>query len=157
MSDNFPADIDSKYDFSEAEGSSMDSGEHVEPGFREEGQGVSSEGMGTKDSTNCGTYNGQASVKSKLFEGYKDPSSQFSGQIRSYLSYSSYRSYHQDGSGVGGLTAEDIEKAREAKRNEKPHKQMVRLHVFSLVPVAQRCAVCVSCLPLCCSLSVVAQ
>uniref|UniRef100_A0A8C7KW89 Atypical kinase COQ8A, mitochondrial n=1 Tax=Oncorhynchus kisutch TaxID=8019 RepID=A0A8C7KW89_ONCKI len=103
----------------------MDSGEHVEPGFREERQGVSSEGMGTTDSTTCGTYNGQASVKSKLFEGYKDPSSQFSGQIRSYLSYSSYRSYHQDGSGVGGLTAEDIEKAREAKRNEKPHKQML--------------------------------
>lgn len=96
----------------------MDSGE----------QGVSSEGMGTTDGTTC---NGQASVKSKLFEGYKDPSSQFSGQIRSYLSYSSYRSYHQDGSGVGGLTAEDIEKAREAKRNEKPHKQMVRLHTFS--------------------------
>uniref|UniRef100_A0A673VRL2 Atypical kinase COQ8A, mitochondrial n=1 Tax=Salmo trutta TaxID=8032 RepID=A0A673VRL2_SALTR len=93
----------------------MDSGE----------QGVSSEGMGTTDGTTCGTYNGQASVKSKLFEGYKDPSSQFSGQIRSYLSYSSYRSYHQDGSGVGGLTAEDIEKAREAKRNEKPHKQML--------------------------------
>ncbi|XP_020310282.1 atypical kinase COQ8A, mitochondrial isoform X4 [Oncorhynchus kisutch] len=125
VSDDFPADIDSKYDFSEAEGSSMDSGEHVEPGFREERQGVSSEGMGTTDSTTCGTYNGQASVKSKLFEGYKDPSSQFSGQIRSYLSYSSYRSYHQDGSGVGGLTAEDIEKAREAKRNEKPHKQML--------------------------------
>uniref|UniRef100_A0AAZ3NMJ3 Atypical kinase COQ8A, mitochondrial n=1 Tax=Oncorhynchus tshawytscha TaxID=74940 RepID=A0AAZ3NMJ3_ONCTS len=122
---DFPADIDSKYDFSEAEGSCMDSGEHVEPGFRKEGQGVSSEGMGTTDSTTCGTYNGQASVKSKLFEGYKDPSSQFSGQIRSYLSYSSYRSYHQDGSGVGGLTAEDIEKAREAKRNEKPHKQML--------------------------------
>ncbi|XP_029606864.1 atypical kinase COQ8A, mitochondrial isoform X4 [Salmo trutta] len=114
-SDDFPADIDSKYDFSGAEGSSMDSGE----------QGVSSEGMGTTDGTTCGTYNGQASVKSKLFEGYKDPSSQFSGQIRSYLSYSSYRSYHQDGSGVGGLTAEDIEKAREAKRNEKPHKQML--------------------------------
>ncbi|XP_014060706.1 atypical kinase COQ8A, mitochondrial isoform X2 [Salmo salar] len=111
-SDDLPADIDSKYDFSGAEGSSMDSGE----------QGVSSEGMGTTDGTTC---NGQASVKSKLFEGYKDPSSQFSGQIRSYLSYSSYRSYHQDGSGVGGLTAEDIEKAREAKRNEKPHKQML--------------------------------
>uniref|UniRef100_A0A4W5NYT4 Atypical kinase COQ8A, mitochondrial n=1 Tax=Hucho hucho TaxID=62062 RepID=A0A4W5NYT4_9TELE len=104
VSDDFPADIDSKYDFSGAEGS---------------------KGMGTTDSTTCGTYNGQASVKSKLFESYKDPSSQFSGQIRSYLSYSSYRFYHQDGSGVGGLTAEDIEKAREAKRNEKPHKQML--------------------------------
>uniref|UniRef100_A0A4W5P603 Atypical kinase COQ8A, mitochondrial n=1 Tax=Hucho hucho TaxID=62062 RepID=A0A4W5P603_9TELE len=125
VSDDFPADIDSKYDFSGAEGSSMDSGEHLESGFREEGQGVSTEGMGTTDSTTCGTYNGQASVKSKLFESYKDPSSQFSGQIRSYLSYSSYRFYHQDGSGVGGLTAEDIEKAREAKRNEKPHKQML--------------------------------
>ncbi|XP_023990954.1 atypical kinase COQ8A, mitochondrial isoform X3 [Salvelinus sp. IW2-2015] len=125
VSDDFPADIDSKYDFSGAEGSSVDSGEHVESGFREEGQGVSSEGMGTTDGTTCGTFNGQASLKSKLFEGYKDPSSQFSGQIRSYLSYSSYRSYHQDGSGVGGLTAEDIEKAREAKRNEKPHKQML--------------------------------
>lgn len=36
------------------------------------------------------------------------------------------RSYHQDPSTVGGLTAEDIEKARESKRTEgKPHKQMV--------------------------------
>lgn len=122
----------------------MDSGE----------QGVSSEGMGTTDGTTC---NGQASVKSKLFEGYKDPSSQFSGQIRSYLSYSSYRSYHQDGSGVGGLTAEDMEKAREAKRNEKPHKQMVHLHLISLLPVTPRCAECVSCQPLCCSVSVLAQ
>lgn len=108
----------------------MDSGEHVGSGFRDEG-GFSSEGTESADGATSGTYNGQVSVKSKLFEGYKDPSSQFSGQIRSYRSYSSYRSYHQDGSGVGGLTAEDIEKAREAKRNEKPHKQMVRLHTFS--------------------------
>uniref|UniRef100_A0A673C1D2 Atypical kinase COQ8A, mitochondrial n=1 Tax=Sphaeramia orbicularis TaxID=375764 RepID=A0A673C1D2_9TELE len=36
------------------------------------------------------------------------------------------RSYHQDPSTVGGLTAEDIEKARESKRTEaKPHKQML--------------------------------
>uniref|UniRef100_A0A671P0T9 Atypical kinase COQ8A, mitochondrial n=1 Tax=Sinocyclocheilus anshuiensis TaxID=1608454 RepID=A0A671P0T9_9TELE len=55
--------------------------------------------------------------KSKLFEGYKDPTSQFTGQTRSY---------HQDHSSVGGITAEDIEKAREAKRNcSKPHKQML--------------------------------
>uniref|UniRef100_A0A8C7HGS0 Atypical kinase COQ8A, mitochondrial n=1 Tax=Oncorhynchus kisutch TaxID=8019 RepID=A0A8C7HGS0_ONCKI len=53
------------------------------------------------------------------------PTPCFSGQIRSYRSYSVYRSYHQDRSGVGGLTAEDMEKAREAKRNEKPHKQML--------------------------------
>ncbi|XP_029589506.1 atypical kinase COQ8A, mitochondrial isoform X1 [Salmo trutta] len=123
-SDDFPADMDSKYDFSGAEGSNMDSGEHVGSGFRDEG-GFSSEGTESADGATSGTYNGQVSVKSKLFEGYKDPSSQFSGQIRSYLSYSSYRSYHQDGSGVGGLTAQDMEKAREAKRNEKPHKQML--------------------------------
>lgn len=36
------------------------------------------------------------------------------------------RSYHQDPSTVGGLTAEDIEKARQSKGAEtKPHKQMV--------------------------------
>lgn len=37
------------------------------------------------------------------------------------------RAFHQDHSSVGGLTAEDIEKAREAKSNpeNKPHKQML--------------------------------
>lgn len=36
------------------------------------------------------------------------------------------RSYHQDPSTVGGLTAEDIEKARQRKTaDSKPHKQMV--------------------------------
>lgn len=36
------------------------------------------------------------------------------------------RSYHQDPSTVGGLTAEDIEKARRGKKAEiKSHKQMV--------------------------------
>lgn len=36
------------------------------------------------------------------------------------------RSYHQDPSSVGGLTAEDISKTRQSKRdNTKPHKQMV--------------------------------
>uniref|UniRef100_A0A672HWL1 Atypical kinase COQ8A, mitochondrial n=1 Tax=Salarias fasciatus TaxID=181472 RepID=A0A672HWL1_SALFA len=36
------------------------------------------------------------------------------------------RTYHQDPSTVGGLTAEDIEKARQGKRTEtKPHKQML--------------------------------
>lgn len=38
------------------------------------------------------------------------------------------RFFHQDQSPVGGLTAEDIEKARQAKARpeSKPHKQMVR-------------------------------
>jgi len=36
------------------------------------------------------------------------------------------RGYHQDPTAVGGLTAEDLEKARQSKRAEmKPHKQMV--------------------------------
>lgn len=93
--------------------------------------------------------------KQSLFEGYKDPSKQFTGPTRSYHQdarhfiahqhlYSSslnrhlwgqlycqhqvsqLRSYHQDPSTVGGLTAEDIEKARQGKRAEsKPHKQML--------------------------------
>uniref|UniRef100_A0A4W4HM65 Atypical kinase COQ8A, mitochondrial n=1 Tax=Electrophorus electricus TaxID=8005 RepID=A0A4W4HM65_ELEEL len=54
--------------------------------------------------------------KSELFKGYKDPSKQFTGS----------RSYHQDHSPMGGLTAEDIDKARETKRGStKPHKQML--------------------------------
>ncbi|MCI4395869.1 hypothetical protein PGIGA_G00197010 [Pangasianodon gigas] len=54
--------------------------------------------------------------KSNVFERYKDPTKQFTGT----------RSYHQDHSSVGGLTAKDINKAREAKRSiSKPHKQML--------------------------------
>lgn len=46
------------------------------------------------------------------------------------------RSYHQDPSTVGGLTAEDIEKARQSKGAEiKPHKQMV---------IAQSINICLS-------------
>ncbi|KAM3603578.1 uncharacterized protein V6R79_025212 [Siganus canaliculatus] len=93
--------------------------------------------------------------KQSLFEGYKDPSKQFSGHTRSYHQDSRHfmgqhhlynhslnrhlwrqlycqhqasqlRSYHQDPSTVGGLTADDIEKARQSKRAEmKPHKQML--------------------------------
>uniref|UniRef100_A0A8C5HW57 Atypical kinase COQ8A, mitochondrial n=1 Tax=Gouania willdenowi TaxID=441366 RepID=A0A8C5HW57_GOUWI len=65
-----------------------------------------------------------ASGKHTLFEGYKDPSRQFGGQTRSY--HRDLRSYHQDPSTVQGLTAEDIDKARQGKRAEnKPHKQML--------------------------------
>lgn len=48
--------------------------------------------------------------------------------VRLYRQYqvSQLRTYHQDPTTVGGLTAEDIEKARQSKRAEiKPHKQMV--------------------------------
>uniref|UniRef100_A0A8C4RQ19 ABC1 atypical kinase-like domain-containing protein n=1 Tax=Erpetoichthys calabaricus TaxID=27687 RepID=A0A8C4RQ19_ERPCA len=42
-------------------------------------------------------------------------------------SFEQKRSFHQDHSSVGGLTAEDINKAREAKTSSdsKPHKQML--------------------------------
>ncbi|XP_068564994.1 atypical kinase COQ8A, mitochondrial isoform X2 [Cebidichthys violaceus] len=82
--------------------------------------------------------------KQSLFEGYKDPSKQFSGHTRSYHQdarhfynhslnrhlwghqVSQLRSYHQDPTTVGGLTAEDIEKARQGKKADiKSHKQML--------------------------------
>ncbi|XP_019338647.1 atypical kinase COQ8A, mitochondrial isoform X1 [Alligator mississippiensis] len=62
-----------------------------------------------------------AKVNAKLFGGFRDPGNPFaaaSGQNRAF---------HQDHSSVSGLTAEDIEKARQAKSNpgHKPHKQML--------------------------------
>lgn len=62
-----------------------------------------------------------AKVNAKLFGGFRDPSNPFatgSGQSRTF---------HQDHSSVGGLTAEDIDKARQAKADpqHKPHKQML--------------------------------
>uniref|UniRef100_A0A4W6ETR6 Atypical kinase COQ8A, mitochondrial n=1 Tax=Lates calcarifer TaxID=8187 RepID=A0A4W6ETR6_LATCA len=48
------------------------------------------------------------------------------GQLYCQHQVTPIRSYHQDPSTVGGLTAEDIEKARQSKRAEtKPHKQML--------------------------------
>lgn len=124
------------------------------------------------------------SGKQSLFDGYKDPSKQFSGHTRSYHQDIRYkyslsqlqstvnmfledkgndfffgcvrhfyshglnrhvwgqlyrqhqlRSYHQDPSTVGGLTAEDIEKARQGKKVEiKSHKQMVIIvHPFLIL------------------------
>lgn len=44
---------------------------------------------------------------------------------------SQLRTYHQDPTSVGGLTADDIEKARQSKRAEiKPHKQAVNMCFF---------------------------
>ncbi|XP_056619893.1 atypical kinase COQ8A, mitochondrial [Triplophysa dalaica] len=102
---NFSADMDSKYDFTSSEENFESAGQ----------EGLDSDSV-FRDSGAANTYS-QAAVKSKLFEGYKDPTSQFTGQTRSY---------HQDHTSVGGITAEDIEKAREAKRSSsKPHKQML--------------------------------
>uniref|UniRef100_A0AAY4B630 Atypical kinase COQ8A, mitochondrial n=1 Tax=Denticeps clupeoides TaxID=299321 RepID=A0AAY4B630_9TELE len=101
--------MDSKYDFTGTDASLEDS-EHggVDP-KAEESLGHAGMGVG-----GAGT---QPPGRSRLFEGYRDPGRQFSWPVRSY---------HQDHSSVGGLTAEDIQKAREAKRTEsKPHKQML--------------------------------
>uniref|UniRef100_A0A673MHK0 Atypical kinase COQ8A, mitochondrial n=1 Tax=Sinocyclocheilus rhinocerous TaxID=307959 RepID=A0A673MHK0_9TELE len=104
---DFNTDMDSKYDFSASE-------ENLESTAQ---GGLDSDSVFRDANTGAAHTYSQASGKSKLFEGYKDPTSQFTGQTRSY---------HQDHSSVGGITAEDIEKAREAKRNSsKPHKQML--------------------------------
>ncbi|XP_061668905.1 atypical kinase COQ8A, mitochondrial [Syngnathoides biaculeatus] len=80
-------------------------------------------------------------TKNSPFAGYKDPSREFSsrryhtdarrqrpmtgGGVR--FEACAWRGYHQEpSSSVGGLTAEDLEKARQSKRPEvKPHKQML--------------------------------
>ncbi|XP_028809077.1 atypical kinase COQ8A, mitochondrial isoform X2 [Denticeps clupeoides] len=106
---DFDVEMDSKYDFTGTDASLEDS-EHggVDP-KAEESLGHAGMGVG-----GAGT---QPPGRSRLFEGYRDPGRQFSWPVRSY---------HQDHSSVGGLTAEDIQKAREAKRTEsKPHKQML--------------------------------
>ncbi|TRY98124.1 hypothetical protein DNTS_028485 [Danionella cerebrum] len=102
---DFSSEMDSKYDFTASE---------------EEFKNAGHEGLDSASvfrDANSGASFSQAPGKSKLFEGYKDPTRQFTGQTRSY---------HQDHSSVGGITAEDIEKAREAKQSgSKPHKQML--------------------------------
>uniref|UniRef100_A0A3Q0SDI8 Atypical kinase COQ8A, mitochondrial n=1 Tax=Amphilophus citrinellus TaxID=61819 RepID=A0A3Q0SDI8_AMPCI len=88
--------------------------------FREEGADFTGDHSGSSDDAATGAKH--SSGKSSVFEGYKDPSKQFSGHIRSYHQ----DSYHQDPSTVGGLTADDIEKARQSKGTDvKPHKQML--------------------------------
>ncbi|CAG01797.1 unnamed protein product, partial [Tetraodon nigroviridis] len=113
------------------------------PEFKEEGEFPEEH---AESSSHAGT------AKQSLFEGYKDPSKQFSSHTRSYHQSASHvaglhqgysrslnrplwlrlhcqqlsqlRTYHQDPTTVGGLTADDIEKARQSKRAEtKPHKQ----------------------------------
>lgn len=62
-----------------------------------------------------------AKVNAKLFGGFRDPGNPFAA------AFGQNRAFHQDHSSVSGLTAEDIDKARQAKTDpdHKPHKQMV--------------------------------
>ncbi|XP_045916503.1 atypical kinase COQ8A, mitochondrial-like isoform X2 [Micropterus dolomieu] len=140
---------ESEFDFPQ------DDGAFTASEFREEGSDHtgSSDDAGAHHSAAAGASH--VGGKQSLFEGYKDPSKQFSGHTRSYHQHarhfighhrlynhslnrhlwrqlycqdqvSQLRSYHQDPSTVGGLTAEDLEKARQSKRAEiKPHKQML--------------------------------
>ncbi|XP_044292658.1 atypical kinase COQ8A, mitochondrial isoform X1 [Varanus komodoensis] len=57
----------------------------------------------------------------KLFGGFRDPGNLI------VPAYGQNRAFHQDHSSIGGLTAEDIDKARQAKADpqQKPHKQML--------------------------------
>uniref|UniRef100_A0A8C4X4I4 ABC1 atypical kinase-like domain-containing protein n=1 Tax=Erpetoichthys calabaricus TaxID=27687 RepID=A0A8C4X4I4_ERPCA len=63
-------------------------------------------------------YQNTSKENNRAFGKYSDASRQ---------SFEQKRSFHQDHSSVGGLTAEDINKAREAKTSSdsKPHKQML--------------------------------
>uniref|UniRef100_A0A6J0UWB3 Atypical kinase COQ8A, mitochondrial n=1 Tax=Pogona vitticeps TaxID=103695 RepID=A0A6J0UWB3_9SAUR len=62
-----------------------------------------------------------AKVNAKLFGGFRNPGIPYAP------AFGQSRSFHQDHSSVGGLTAEDIEKARQAKADpqHKPHRQML--------------------------------
>ncbi|XP_073194782.1 atypical kinase COQ8A, mitochondrial isoform X3 [Lepidochelys kempii] len=62
-----------------------------------------------------------AKVNAKLFGGFRDPGNPFAA------TFGQNRAFHQDHSSVSGLTAEDIDKARQAKTDpeQKPHKQML--------------------------------
>uniref|UniRef100_A0A3Q4I4K5 Atypical kinase COQ8A, mitochondrial n=1 Tax=Neolamprologus brichardi TaxID=32507 RepID=A0A3Q4I4K5_NEOBR len=84
--------------------------------FRDEGADFTVDHSGSSNDAATGAKH--ASGEHSVFEGYKDPSKQFSGHTRSY--------HQDDPSTMGGLTAEDIEKARESKGTDgKPHKQML--------------------------------
>lgn len=105
-STGFSSGLDDQYAFSSEEGY---------------GEGVTQREQRDDTSTDASVESAGTSqnspFKSKVFDRYQDPTKQFTGT----------RSYHQDRSSVGGLTAKDINKAREAKRSiSKPHKQMVR-------------------------------
>uniref|UniRef100_A0A8V0Z4A1 Atypical kinase COQ8A, mitochondrial n=1 Tax=Gallus gallus TaxID=9031 RepID=A0A8V0Z4A1_CHICK len=58
-------------------------------------------------------------MDAKLFGGFRDPGNPFAAV------FGQNRAFHQDHSSVGGLTAEDIDKARQAKTEQKPYKQML--------------------------------
>ncbi|KAK1170642.1 atypical kinase COQ8A, mitochondrial [Acipenser oxyrinchus oxyrinchus] len=111
-------ELNSKYDFSGAEervGNTdfASSSARTDEAYRD--SGIPSEGAEPGEPRMYSHVSGK--TNGKLFEHFRDSGGKISGQTRSF---------HQDHSSVGGLTAEDIEKARESKsNNSKPHKQML--------------------------------
>uniref|UniRef100_A0A7N8Y554 Atypical kinase COQ8A, mitochondrial n=1 Tax=Mastacembelus armatus TaxID=205130 RepID=A0A7N8Y554_9TELE len=94
---------------------SQDDGVFTSSEFKEEGMDFTADHSGISADAAAGASH--VSGNKSIFDGYKDPSKQFTSELRRY---------HQDPSTVGGLTAEDIEKARQSKSAEiKPHKQML--------------------------------
>lgn len=65
-------------------------------------------------------------MDARLFGGFRDPGNPFAAV------FGQNRAFHQDHSSVGGLTAEDIDKARQAKTEQKPYKQMVCVCLYVL-------------------------
>ncbi|RXM30113.1 Atypical kinase ADCK3, mitochondrial [Acipenser ruthenus] len=111
-------ELNSMYDFSSAEervGNTdfASSSARTDEACRD--SGIPSEGAEPGEPRMYSHVSGKSN--SKLFEDFRNSGGKISGQTRSF---------HQDHSSVGGLTAEDIEKARESKMNNaKPHKQML--------------------------------
>ncbi|XP_041108677.1 atypical kinase COQ8A, mitochondrial [Polyodon spathula] len=111
-------ELNSKYDFSGAEervGKTdfASSSARTDEACRD--SGIPSVGAEPREPRTYRHVSGK--TNGKLFEDFRNLGGKISGQTRSF---------HQDHSSVGGLTAEDIEKARESKSNNpKPHKQML--------------------------------
>ncbi|NXD23464.1 COQ8A kinase, partial [Spelaeornis formosus] len=73
------------------------------------------------DETGMGQKPFSPKMDARLFGGIRDPRNPFA------TAFGQNRAFHQDHSSVGGLTAEDIDKARQAKAGsgQKPYKQML--------------------------------
>lgn len=78
-------------------------------------------GVGETGDSGMGQKPFPPKMDARLFGGFRDPGNPFAA------AFGQNRAFHQDHSSVSGLTAEDIDKARQAKTGseQKPYKQMV--------------------------------
>ncbi|KAG7465713.1 hypothetical protein MATL_G00156410 [Megalops atlanticus] len=116
---DFGTNLDSQFDLSSAEGIMAGSGGGD---FEARGDEALRGGASAWDRADGGPPRTLGRVQwrapgSRLFGGLVDQSRQFCRQTRRF---------HRDHSSVSGLTAEDLNKARETKKGDsKPHKQML--------------------------------